>query len=691
MKRKRIIVLNILLILVISLISFTGCFGTVQGDIIDDCYTPNHYPNADLTYDLGSSLLQWENLWVENINGAPYGGGGVHDLLSGIHSDTTPNAVARGDLITGQGILATWDTLPIGAAGTYLYSDGTDISWHAGGGGGGSVNSVTASLPLLSSGGTDPDISLGYDTGTLELNGSNKLAVKSGVFQPAGYYLTSVTGTHLDNVWSSNGILVRTGANTYSVITDNSSNWNTAYGWGNHASAGYLTYETDPVFLSSAAAGISSGNISNWNTAYGWGNHASAGYLTSFTESDPVFVASDAYGIDSTDISNWDDAYGWGDHSGEGYLKAVSGTELDNVWSSNGILVRTGVDTYSVITDNSTTWNAALVNPMTTLGDIIYGGVDGAATRLAGDTSDARTFLMSQSSSGTAQIPDWVTLAKADVGLGNVENTALSTWAGSANITTVGTIGSGTWNGGVISPVYGGTGVANGANNSITFTGNYTLGLTLSNNTSVTLPTSGTLATTANITATKLDDFAAPDDNIDLNATTSAHGLLPKLSGEATEFLSGEGDWAVPYDPSGWTLVKAYSSTPQYDIANETDILVAMDTEVVDTNNEFNTSTYTFTAKEDGVYLVMGAIHFAGIVSEKEYWVKIYHNSTVIQASRTAFYIKYSFTNQISAVLSLSVDDTIKLYGRAKTGGTTVDLWGEASGAYTNLYIVRLR
>ncbi|HPA76766.1 MAG TPA: hypothetical protein PK888_13225, partial [Deltaproteobacteria bacterium] len=48
-----------------------------------------------------------------------------------------------------------------------------------------------------------------------------------------------------------------------------------------------------------------------------------------------------------------------------------------------------------------------------------------------------------------------------------------------------------------ITPAIGGTGVANGANNTITFTGNYTLGLTLSNNTAVTLPTSGTLATLA--------------------------------------------------------------------------------------------------------------------------------------------------------------------------------------------------
>jgi hypothetical protein len=40
-----------------------------------------------------------------------------------------------------------------------------------------------------------------------------------------------------------------------------------------------------------------------------------------------------------------------------------------------------------------------------------------------------------------------VTLDSGDVGLGNVENTALSTWSGSSNITTLGTIGAGTWQG----------------------------------------------------------------------------------------------------------------------------------------------------------------------------------------------------------------------------------------------------
>ena len=46
---------------------------------------------------------------------------------------------------------------------------------------------------------------------------------------------------------------------------------------------------------------------------------------------------------------------------------------------------------------------------------------------------------------------------------------------------------------GVLSPTNGGTGVANGASNTITFTGNHTLGVTLTGSTAVTLPTSGSL------------------------------------------------------------------------------------------------------------------------------------------------------------------------------------------------------
>jgi len=47
-----------------------------------------------------------------------------------------------------------------------------------------------------------------------------------------------------------------------------------------------------------------------------------------------------------------------------------------------------------------------------------------------------------------------VTLAKSDVGLANVENTALSTWAGTANITTLGVIITGTWQGTAVADTY---------------------------------------------------------------------------------------------------------------------------------------------------------------------------------------------------------------------------------------------
>lgn len=44
----------------------------------------------------------------------------------------------------------------------------------------------------------------------------------------------------------------------------------------------YSYTETDPVYTASSWY-TTTNNASNWDTAYGWGNHASAGYLTSIT------------------------------------------------------------------------------------------------------------------------------------------------------------------------------------------------------------------------------------------------------------------------------------------------------------------------------------------------------------------------------------------------------------------------
>ena len=48
----------------------------------------------------------------------------------------------------------------------------------------------------------------------------------------------------------------------------------------------------------------------------------------------------------------------------------------------------------------------------------------------------------------------WTTVDKTFVGLGNVENTALSTWAGTTNVTTLGTVITGTWQATPIADAY---------------------------------------------------------------------------------------------------------------------------------------------------------------------------------------------------------------------------------------------
>ena len=43
--------------------------------------------------------------------------------------------------------------------------------------------------------------------------------------------------------------------------------------------------------------------------------------------------------------------------------------------------------------------------------------------------------------------------------------------------------------------------------------------------------------------AIKLDDLEDPDDNTDLNVTSSQHGLMHKLSGISGEYFDGDGMW----------------------------------------------------------------------------------------------------------------------------------------------------
>jgi len=60
-------------------------------------------------------------------------------------------------------------------------------------------------------------------------------------------------------------------------------------------------------------------------------------------------------------------------------------------------------------------WSSALTNPLDNVGQLIYGGVAGAPTRLAGDTSNTRKFLRELSVASVATAPVWDTLLAADI------------------------------------------------------------------------------------------------------------------------------------------------------------------------------------------------------------------------------------------------------------------------------------
>lgn len=143
-------------------------------------------------------------------------------------------------------------------------------------------------------------------------------------------YLLNFGLASLDGVFSTNGILTRTGLSTYSTIANNSANWDSGYSerrqWDGGATNLNATTGRTSLGLGSAAQRTAADVVGN-------------------NESLPDGAAIMSYIAGLGYITSADDS--------------VSASELDGTFSTTGLLKRSGAASYSTITDNSTNWDSA--------------------------------------------------------------------------------------------------------------------------------------------------------------------------------------------------------------------------------------------------------------------------------------------------------------------------------------------
>lgn len=158
--------------------------------------------------------------------------------ISELH-DVYINSVANNDVLVYDSADQRWEnkaqsTLSVGSATTATNVSGTVAVANGGTGATTAANARTNLLPSYT-GNANKVLSVTADGTDVEWSSSSGSGTVTSVAMsvPTGL---DVSGSPI----TSTGTLAVTYSAGYSIPTDaNQSNWNTAYGWGNHASAGY--------------------------------------------------------------------------------------------------------------------------------------------------------------------------------------------------------------------------------------------------------------------------------------------------------------------------------------------------------------------------------------------------------------------------------------------------------------------
>jgi hypothetical protein len=227
--------------------------------------------------------------------------------------------------------------------------------------------------------------------------------------------------------------------------------------------------------------------------------------------------------VDSADAAAWRTAIGAGTSSFDGAYSSLSGLPTLGTMAAEAATDYTptsglGTMAFETATNYLTTSAAA-----STYEPIITGGTTGQYWR--GDKS-------------------FQTLDKTAVGLSNVENVALSTWAGSTNITTLGTIATGVWQGTAVAVANGGTG-ATVAGTARTNLGLGTIATQAANNVSISggaIENTPIGASTANtVRGTTITATSSFSGNLTGNVTGNVSGTAANVTGTVAVANGGTG------------------------------------------------------------------------------------------------------------------------------------------------------
>lgn len=233
-------------------------------------------------------------------------------------------------------------------------------------------------------------------------------------------------------------------------------------------------------------------------------------------------------------------------------------------WTANPASYLLKTNNLSDVSNTTTSFNN--ISGLTTLGDLPYGGALGTRSRLAGNTTATKNFLVQTGTGAISAAPSWGTIVSGDIP--------------TLNQNTTGSSGS-----------ISGTNVITNSNLSQmaahTYKGNNT----------------GSTANSIDVTNTQL--------TADLNQfTTSLQGVVPGSGGGTTNFLRADGTWTTPSAAN--TPVSA-SVTGSFTSSGAGTPLI-YPTVKYDTNSAYNASTGVYTAPSTGPYIVTAYFDMTGNV-----------------------------------------------------------------------------